>query len=155
MVVLCAEVCFVTDEHLGYGFGRMGLEIGHPELEALERVLICEVEADQYSANILVIHAGNVTEPFLASCIPDIKPHNIFDIGVIRVLHLQGLDLEVPGECRSVPRLELSLDEPLDEGSLPDHGLTDHDDLELLGCDGALFGIAHITPAEDVVYHYI
>jgi hypothetical protein len=133
----------------------VGLQIGHPELEALEGVLICEVEADQYSANILVIHAGNVAEPFLASCIPDIKPHNIFDVGVIRVLHLQGLDLEVPGECRSVPCLELPLYKPLNEGSLAHHGLAYHDDLELLGCDGALFGIAHITPAEYVVYHYI
>ena len=97
LVVLSTEVCFVSDEHLGYGFGRVGLEIGHPELEALEGVLICEVEADQYSTNILIVHAGNVAEPLLASCIPDVKPHNIFDVGVIRVLYLQGLDLKVPG----------------------------------------------------------
>ena len=133
----------------------MGLQVGHPELQALEGVLVCEVEADQYSAYILVVHAGNVAESLLSSCIPDIKPHNIFDIGVIRVLHLQGLDLEVPSKCWSVTIVELPLNEPLDEGSLPDHGLSDHDDLELFCSDGALFIIAHITPAEDVVYHYI
>ena len=133
----------------------MGLQVGHPELQALEGVLICEVEANQYSAYILVVHAGNVAESLLSSCIPDIKPHNIFDVGVIRVLHLQGLDLEVPGKCRSVTSVELPLNEPLDERGLPDHGLSDHDNLELLGCDGALLIVAHITPAEDVVYHYI
>ena len=96
-----------------------------------------------------------MAEPLLSSSIPDIKPHNIFDVGVIRILHLQGLDLEVPGKSRSVTSVELPLNEPLDEGRLPNHRLSDHDDLKLLGCDGALLIIAHIAPAEDVVYHYI
>ena len=131
------KIQFESAKHLDSIFGSICIQITHPEIYCIERVLVRQIEAYESSTDFIVVHSCYLSESFLACCIPNKHPYLTcwLEIFIFRVTiaELDLFDFEVPRECRlSSMIVEHILNIPLYKACFTHHWLSDTNNFELL-----------------------
>ena len=126
-----------STKHLNSIFWSICIQITHPEIYCIERVLICQIKTYESSTDFIIVHPCYLSESLLTCRIPDKHPYltcwqKIFTFRVT-IAELDLLDFEVPRKCGlSSMIVEHVLNIPLYKACFANHWLSDADDFKLL-----------------------
>mmetsp|Transcript_109832 Transcript_109832/g.289731 ORF Transcript_109832/g.289731 Transcript_109832/m.289731 type:complete len:255 (-) Transcript_109832:78-842(-) len=121
--LLRGQIALVSNQQLVHSVRRVLVDLLHPMLHVLERLLIGDVVDDDDAMGAAVITAGDGAESLLAGGVPDLQLHRL-------AVEVQGADLEIHADGADVALGVRVIRKPQQQARLPHAGVADEQQLE-------------------------
>ena len=119
------QIGFISHDGQNESARALFSKLLEPILQLIETLLRCGIVDQDRHCRVSVIHSNEGSVNLRAGCVPDVKS----DL-MIRAWRLDDTRGEVGADCGLRVLTEIVVDEPLDDTSLPDAGLSEEHQLD-------------------------